>query len=116
MVNMSRDKLDAALNNNLSICVLIGIPGSDPDKVHTCMDRKTWGNKPWQRWFIVTNPAKLTPAERQLWFPSASTNYVFLGRNTKAVVSSGSVSSDLRLNNKCDYIAFKQKFAQADAQ
>ncbi len=87
-----RNALDAALADNVSICVLRGAEESVPGTVHDCLEGD-WGPQPWNRWFLITNPALLTSDEESKWFDNdPTTDYAFLGRMTKTVTSSGTAA------------------------
>ena len=114
VLNDNRSELDAALNGNFSICVLLGSEGSAPGTVHDCLE-DDWGPQPWYRWFLITDPSLLTFNEKSKWFESKpGINYAFLGRSSKATTSSGSAQNDLLDGGECDYLSYIDKFAEAD--
>lgn len=109
-----RTELDNALGSDKSICVLRGAEESDPGKVHVCLEGN-WGPQPWYRWFLVTDEALLSDAEKSTWFDdNPAIDYAFLGRTTNDVTSTGTSSSDLLDGGVCDNFAYITKFAEAD--
>ena len=113
----NRNKLDEALNKDVSICILLGTENSDPARVHTCMDEGGWGEEPWQRWFLVSSSNLLTTDEHRRWFDNhPAKGYAFLGRTTKAATSNGTAGTDLLDGGDCDYLTYIAKFAEADLQ
>jgi hypothetical protein len=117
IITNDRKELNVALNSAVSLCILIGQQASSAGKVHTDLETGTWGNEPWQRWFLVTDRSVLSDEETEKWYGSdTSIDYVFLGRNTKAVVSRGIAKDDLLVGDECDYITCIEKFAEADLQ
>ena len=116
ILNDDRSALDAALNENVSICVLIGDEQSVLGSVHKCLEGN-WDPQPWYRWFLISNPGLLTSAEISTWFGVGSSNdYVFLGRTTKSVITNGSAGNDLMIQGVCDYLMYVEKFSEADLQ
>ncbi len=114
IIGDDRAELDAALGKRVSICVLVGAETADAGKVHAFLDKKGWGDEPWNRWFLVTNADKITSDERTAWFGgNAVKDYAFLGRKTKASASSGP-AGDLLDGEDCDYMECIKKFAEAD--
>lgn len=110
-----RGALDDALSEDVSICVLVGTEESDAGSVHACMDEGEWGENPWHRWFLVTDPDLLTEDEREHWFDGdPAKDYAFLGRTTKEMTSSGRARSELLEDGGCDYLTYIEKFAEAD--
>lgn len=117
IITNDRRELDFALNSAVSLCILIGQQESSAGKVYTGLDTGTWGNEPWQLWFLVTDRSVLSDEETEEWYGSdTSIDYVFLGRNTKTVTSRGSAKDDLLDGNECDYITCIEKFAETDMQ
>jgi len=109
----NRSDLDTALGMDHSICVLPGAENSDAGRVHACLETRTWGNKPWHEWFLVTDQNLLTDAERSAWF-NAGDDFAYLGRNDKHWTSSGKTSDVLLLGDVCDFLAITGKFGEAD--
>lgn len=117
IITADRGPFDNALGSNNSICVLRGGIDSDAGEVHTCMEGGNWGPQPYHKWFLFTDESLLTASEIAEWFNDiAGTDYAFLGRNSNAVTSSGSCSSDLLDGSECDYFAYLEKFGEADQQ
>lgn len=116
MLLEKRSDLDDALSSKVSVCVLLGAEDTKAGAVHGFLEPKTWGNLPWQTWFLVTDLLLLTEEEREEWF-GADRDYVFLGRNSKVVTGSGLCEKDLLLKSGACYFGnVQRKFAQADLQ
>jgi hypothetical protein len=117
VIKMDRSKVDDSLEQDFSICILVGGASSSPAKVHACMDARGWGDEPWNKWFLITDPRVLSDEEKNQWFGRDSKHdYVFLGRTSKGITSSGQAKRDLLVGGECDYITFIEKFAEADQE
>ena len=78
IITANREELDIALNNSVSLCILIGTQDSLSGKLHANLDTGTWGNEPWQSWFLVTDRNILSGNEKEKWFSGNDAfDYVF---------------------------------------